>query len=150
MKNKKGVSGIIATVLLILITITAVFLIASFVIPFIRDNLENRNELTCFELGDKAKLVRDKSCYQDTFSPAYTNVWVKMWEADIEKFYLELENSDGNVDYKVEDWSWNHDGEEREFPYNGEIYTRVSIGAIIGEQRCSISDTINLERCPTP
>jgi len=60
--NKKGVSGIVTTVLLILVGITAVALIVAFLIPFIRGNLDESRE--CFNVLGKAEVVVGaNTCY---------------------------------------------------------------------------------------
>jgi flagellin-like protein len=47
--SKRGLSGVVVTALLILITISAIGIIAGFLIPFVRENLEETN---CFEYRD--------------------------------------------------------------------------------------------------
>lgn len=49
MKNKRGVSGVVIEVLLILITIAAVVLIASFVVPFVKDKLQQSTQCLDFK-----------------------------------------------------------------------------------------------------
>ncbi|MBS3091263.1 hypothetical protein J4217_02330 [Candidatus Pacearchaeota archaeon] len=44
--NKRGISGVVITVLLILITISAFFVLANTVVPFVRDNLKKSTECT--------------------------------------------------------------------------------------------------------
>ena len=50
MFNKRGISAVIATVLLILLTITAVAILAGFIVPFVRDSLEGST--ACFDYTD--------------------------------------------------------------------------------------------------
>lgn len=62
MKNKKGVSAVIATVLLIMITIAAVALIAGIIIPFVKNQMEKGK--SCFEATDQLSIVQGKyTCY---------------------------------------------------------------------------------------
>jgi len=55
LNDKKGVSGIVTVVLLILVAITAVALIAAFLIPFIKGSLTESQE--CFEVLGKVDVV---------------------------------------------------------------------------------------------
>ncbi len=48
-KSKKGLSAIVASLLLILITISAVTIVANFIIPFTKDSLESTD---CFKFKD--------------------------------------------------------------------------------------------------
>lgn len=65
LKIKKGVSPIIATVLLIMITIVAVGIIAGFVIPMVKEKLKQGK--SCFELAEYFKIIEsDYSCYTAT------------------------------------------------------------------------------------
>ncbi len=49
MIKKRGISPVIATVLLIVLTISAIVLIAQFLIPFIRDNLKKSSECVPYQ-----------------------------------------------------------------------------------------------------
>jgi len=53
MFNKRGVSAVIATVLLILLTVTAVAILAGFIVPFVRDSLEGST--ACIDYTDYFK-----------------------------------------------------------------------------------------------
>jgi len=55
MINKKGVSAVVATVLIVLITIAAVSIIAGFIIPMVREGLEEGG--SCFDLRDYVKIT---------------------------------------------------------------------------------------------
>ncbi|MBU1136531.1 MAG: hypothetical protein KJ559_03410 [Nanoarchaeota archaeon] len=62
MKNCRAVSGVVVSVLLIVISVAAVGMIASFIIPMIKSNLEEG--ATCFELLDYVSVVNSEyTCY---------------------------------------------------------------------------------------
>lgn len=58
-KNKKGMSEIISTVLIILMTLAAAVLIYSFVVPLVRDNLQRGSE--CLDYQDYFSFVQDQN-----------------------------------------------------------------------------------------
>lgn len=58
MKNKKGISAVIETVLLVLITITAVGILSAVIIPMIRDKLDKSAE--CMKIEEKISIVSDE------------------------------------------------------------------------------------------
>lgn len=49
MRDKKGLSPVVATVLLLLLTVSATVMIAAVVIPFVRDNLNKGTECVGYE-----------------------------------------------------------------------------------------------------
>lgn len=73
MKNKRGVSPVIATVLLVLITFMAVGLIWAFILPMIKEGLEGG--ASCFELRDYAEIV-DSAVYS-CYTSANTSLMIK-------------------------------------------------------------------------
>ena len=64
MNNKKGVSTIVTVVLLILVSITAVALIAAFVVPFIKGSLTESQE--CFSVLGKLEINQNYTCQYKT------------------------------------------------------------------------------------
>jgi flagellin-like protein len=62
--GKRGLSAIVATVLIILITIAAVGIIAGFIVPFVRDSLD---DTSCFQYRDYYSFDDefDYNCYND-------------------------------------------------------------------------------------
>ena len=60
MNNKKGISAIVATVLIILITVAAVTIIWAAIIPMITENLAGSSE--CFAASAALSVVSDYSC----------------------------------------------------------------------------------------
>lgn len=65
-RQKKGVSTVIATVMIIAITIVSVVLLAGFIVPFVRDNLQRGTECvpyqTYFQFEEKFEF--NKSTYK--------------------------------------------------------------------------------------
>ncbi len=66
MNNKKGVSTIVTVVLLILVSITAVALIASFVVPFIKGTLPQTEGGECYSMLGKTDIVAGANTCYDT------------------------------------------------------------------------------------
>jgi len=64
MKNKKGISAIVATVLIILITVAAVTIIWAAIIPMIYTELGGATE--CFDASASLSVISDYSCYDVT------------------------------------------------------------------------------------
>ena len=60
MKNKKGISAIVATVLIILITVAAVTIIWAAIIPMIQNTIEGSQE--CFDASAALSVITDYSC----------------------------------------------------------------------------------------
>ena len=85
-KYKRAVSSVIASVLLILITIAATSVLAFIIIPFVRNSL---NEGTnCFQVIDKIEIINEASCY--TLSPETSKVKVKVGNINLEVHPLDM------------------------------------------------------------
>ncbi len=66
MNNKKGVSTIVTVVLLILVSITAVALIAAFVVPFIKGTLPQTEGGECYSMLGKTDVIAGSNTCYDT------------------------------------------------------------------------------------
>jgi flagellin-like protein len=64
MNNKKGISAIVATVLIILITVAAVTIIWAAIIPMISNELGGATE--CFDASAALTVISDYSCFNET------------------------------------------------------------------------------------
>jgi flagellin-like protein len=64
MKNRKGISAIVATVLIILITVAAVTIIWAAIIPMIQDQIGGSTE--CFAAEAAISVQSDYTCYNAT------------------------------------------------------------------------------------
>ncbi len=64
MNNKKGISAIVATVLIILITVAAVTIIWAAIIPMIQNNIQGSQE--CFDASAALSVTTDFSCVAHT------------------------------------------------------------------------------------
>jgi flagellin-like protein len=64
MNNKKGISAIVATVLIILITVAAVTIIWAAIIPMISNELDGATE--CFDASAALSVITDYSCYNES------------------------------------------------------------------------------------
>ncbi|MFA6023450.1 MAG: archaellin/type IV pilin N-terminal domain-containing protein [Candidatus Pacearchaeota archaeon] len=157
MKNNKGLSEIIATVLLILIAIIAVGILSAVLIPFARENLNKGT--TCFDTIGKITFVSQGSCYNDA-TPKNTSVRVRFWNINISEMYISLESGENVVSYALKEGRTqiavinidpikmpNQDGGERTYTFNNLNSRIAKVGAIIGGERCDISDTIELNGC---
>lgn len=84
MKNKKGVSSVVATIALILLTFSAVVIVGGFVVPFVRDNLESGSE--CFSYRDHFTFEEEfgYNCYNSTAGVKSQWVSIRAGSADDE------------------------------------------------------------------
>lgn len=87
MQNKKAIEPIIATVLLIVITIAAVALIIAFVVPFVQNQLSTAN--LCLK-AQGIQIDPTATCYKPSQEvPGQTDIIVKVdWSGQTEKFTL--------------------------------------------------------------
>ena len=78
MNNKKGISAIVATVLIILITVAAVTIIWAAIIPMISNELGGATE--CFDASAALTVSSDYSCYNATTGNVSIRVANAQWE----------------------------------------------------------------------
>lgn len=159
MQNKKAVSDVVATVLLILVTIAAIALIAAVIIPFVQDNLQNQNEeLDCFDVSSEVSFVTKDSCLSDTD----VNLKVRFGNVETNTIYVLLEDSQGNVERfdlvegeNLDRFTPNpidlpsKGGGEKTYSISrdGKEYKESSVGVIINKKACNVGDTLVLRRC---
>jgi len=168
MKDKRGISDVIATVLIILVTIVAAGTFAAFLIPWIQ---KTTGEATsCFDVQGKISFVQDSSCYFiKEGEESYTKVRVKFGKINISEmnFYVPIDNEVRAIlikegaevsepEYPVKILMIK-DGEkeilglppsngERTYKFKNAVLKSIKVAAVINEKTCDIIDT-DLDRC---
>ncbi|MEK6898517.1 MAG: type IV pilin N-terminal domain-containing protein [Nanoarchaeota archaeon] len=159
---KRGVSPVVATVLLLVITVALISVLAAFVIPFVRNSLDGGSD--CFETINKLTLVgTDYACLDASGTTELTGISVQRGAIDIEGFTLILHNAGSATPYKITE-----DGDlggvikmlgasdnVLNIPAKGGLRTYVATGSfskievapIIGSKSCDVSDSIDLVPC---
>ncbi|HLD98306.1 MAG TPA: hypothetical protein VI815_03190 [Candidatus Nanoarchaeia archaeon] len=152
MIGKRGLSEIIVTILLILLSVVAVTILAVFLIPFVRDNLEKEGD--CLDVLNKIEIVYESSCYSQT----NTSVRVKFKNINVSEIYIVLENETTSENYRLkggESYSYilsgvvlmpSPNGGERSYIFNLP-YKEASVGAVTKSGVCDISDVEKLNEC---
>jgi len=98
--KKRGVSAVIATVLLILLTVAAVALIAGIIIPFVKNELDKSKK--CFSINEQISVVQGNfTCY--TLSS--TKIMIKRTSKDflLQGFMISISSGGSSKVYKIED-----------------------------------------------
>jgi len=162
MKGKRGLSAVVATVLLILLSLAAVSIIAGFVIPFARDSLDEGG--ACFDLlGDLQIADTGYNCYAenpDNQGDYRSGFSVRVENENIIGFRVGLTRSGSSSAYILTDETEESEitkigpgsfipgvGEVRTYFYEG-IIDKVEIAPLtVGENSCDISDSIKLKEC---
>lgn len=141
--SNKGISNLIATVFMILLTISLIAIIAGVIIPFVKNNL-NEEDISCIDAMDKIRIVADGSCY-DAVAPE-SRLRVRFGNVNISKVYVVWENAGDSESIEKDVEAKFLGGGVKTFKISGE-YERASVGALINQKRCAISDNIELLRC---
>lgn len=108
MFNKKGVSAIIATVLLILITIATVTIVWTVVVPMVQDNLGQAESFTdCIYAAEQFQILENENaCYTLNENEITLNIPVKLGGRDFNFYGVQVSSS---VRY---DWNLGGAGED--------------------------------------
>lgn len=171
--EKRGLSTVIASVLLILLTISAVGIVISFVVPFVNKSLENTE---CFEFRDYFKFDDSfgYNCYEESLT---TKSYVLTVRAKADNSSAEnvigfnlrflgegignsvsLKSGESVGDVKI---VGNFGGGNIVIPKSGSRYSALSYNYTIsdnyekaeiyatikGDKICDLSDSIKLKKC---
>jgi len=101
-KKKSAQSQIVATVLLILITIVAAGLIMAFVIPFVKDKLPSQNE-NCLEVISKVRISSGYTCYDSPNNTQSVQIHIDDIRDSIKGFVIELGGPSSKATRALED-----------------------------------------------
>lgn len=172
MQEKRGLSAVIATILLVLLSISAVTIIAAFIIPFVNRGLEGTG---CFEFMEYFKF--DDSfgfnCYEEngginTYIVTVKPQGDKAKAGNIDGFGLRFMREGGSINVEYIDGAEpngeiqmynggnigipSSGGEYSALTYKyidaGSKYTKVEIYPILkGDKICDISDSMKLSGC---
>ncbi len=125
---KKAVSPIVASVLLILITITAAIIIGAFVKNMIQ-NLANKSK-ECGELLGKIHIDREATCYNKTTQEVYVGVALETGSPEIKGLFIALEGGGVRKAFKLIEGNNYTNVKEIDKNYN-EAITIVKPGEIV-------------------
>ena len=161
MYEKKGVSGVIATVLTILLTIVVVGILSAVIIPFTKDNLEDSTN--CDNIAEGLDIVHDESCYDLN----QTNVTIKFGNIKSDEIYIVASSGGNSQSFQLKNnvippsgiddsilpngdaISLPIGGGKRKFVINAR-YEEIEVGSVSNGKRCSIIDDDKLFSCINP
>lgn len=160
--SKKGVSPVVATVLLLVLTIVIAGVVFSVVIPFVNDKLGKSKD--CLDVLDGVEFPESKfNCY-DTGNTGFS---VKLKQEKISGFRVALIGSDGSSDvFNIENGDTGVSGlrmvgptpndiikfpsvgEQRSYVAIGKVYEKAEISPITNSSEvCAVADVIEFEPC---
>ena len=173
MMTKKGVSPIIATILLILISIVAVATIVAFVVPFVKNYLDDSKE--CFNIPEQIS-IKDSSkytCFNNVDNKIGVGVIRSSEDVEIGGFKISIQGTDAagdlqSVVFEIKDGESTTDvsmlttpgvlsvpgkGEERTYVVSlgGSLIKtpeRILVAPISAKgKQCSVADEVELRIC---
>ena len=155
--NKRGVSAVVATVLIILITVAAVTIIWAAVIPLVSDKIDT--QAVCLDAISQLSIIDDG--YTCIESGSEVNVHLKRGAQDFalaDVLFLFAKSGEGETDSKsgVDDMSLTVSefevNEEITLTYSGAVdYEQVQIAPVISvgnnEVTCDVAAKVTLKAC---
>lgn len=96
MKNKKGVSAIVATALILLITVAAITVLWGVVIPMVRDNLQSAQ--ACLNAPNVLEIytTTGMTCYNTSNGRLHVQIGRSAADVDISKINIRPIDAEGN------------------------------------------------------
>ena len=163
---KRGISPVVATVLLLLITIIAVSMIAVFIVPFVKNNLTKSDE--CFAvLEDIGFDDGGYNCVASEGTEDFTGFSIKIDGSEIAGFKVFLFEGGKSEAYEILEGSQVPEirmldgifNNSLEIPTNGGVRTYVAQGAferaeinplLKSGKPCKTTDSIRIRACIDP
>ena len=152
MNNKKGVSAVVATVLIIVITIAAVAIIGTTIIPMLKNKLEEGT--VCLD-ASTALMIENKgyTCYN---AEVDIDVQVSHGAKDVDLVGIQFLISEGGNTASVSETTITNlptpnGAKVMSIPYTSSAPDSVAIAAIVKvgnkETTCEVSPAVTLEAC---
>lgn len=168
LSNKRGLSTIVITVILIALSMAAVIIVWSFVSSMIKNQI-NSSE-SCFGNYDKIKFNKQYTCYEIADGGYNLRFSLSIGNIDVDKIIVAVGSSDSIKSYDISNTEEEIEGLTRYpsnnstlvslppknsgFTYKATGFTgkidSIEIAAIINGNQCEISDSIyEIEICQT-
>lgn len=156
-KTKKGVSAVVATVLIVLITFMAVGLVWGIILPMVKESLSKG--ASCFELRDYVKIIEgDYTCYNTAGGQTKIMMERGMENISIGGFRVSIFAGGSSTTYNVVPGSTEVgmlNGGDVEIPKPGEARTyifnitggKAEIGILLKGEKICAGDSSDIPRC---
>tara|TARA_Y100000310_G_scaffold340182_2_gene435086 strand:- start:4909 stop:5397 length:489 start_codon:yes stop_codon:yes gene_type:complete len=153
MIKKRGLSPVVATVLLILLTIAAITLISSIIVPFVQTNLEESTEC----LAHVNYVEFDNTFSLNCYSGNRHGLSVKVLEEEVERVEFVFKKEGESKRVGLSDLTMYSDGSAAITPGKGEVrtyvydaairYSKVEVYPVIEGEVCTRLDSIEYVIC---
>lgn len=150
LNNKKGISGIITTVFIILLTVAAVGIIAAVLISFTRNSL---NESTrCMDVKDEITIIAEGSCYNNgngiNPNTKNTSIQIRFGKVNVTKIYIGLEKN-GNTETNEISYPElpTPNGGRKTYTFTNINSSFANVGAFVQDKKCEPSYSAEIMRC---
>ena len=147
-KNKKAISAVVATVLIILITVAAVTIIWAAIIPMINDQLNKGT--VCLDAMSALTIKGEYTCYDG--ADLHLQVSYGSKDVNLEGIQVLIEDGAGNVDSSNTITADLPDpNENKVFPITIGAATSVAIAPVVtvgsGSETCDASAYVEVSSC---
>jgi flagellin-like protein len=160
-RNSKAVSEIITVLLLILLTVALFSIIAVFVIPYVRDSLDNSK--LCYDTLGKVEITNDvTTCFNRSNNE--TGISIKRGDVEISGILVGLKAQGSSKSFRifperyeevrmfVKDYNETLElpgkNEERTYVFNpGFKVEKAVVAPIVGDKTCKESEEVRILSC---
>lgn len=161
MKNKKGLSSVIATVLLVLLTLAAAAIVIAVVVPFVRDNLSESTRCASytkyftFEENSEFNCIKDEtqaliSVRAESVERGANGSRIRQLNDSVTGFSLGFENESASIGITIPspETRMLNFSQMVKIPLPGEVKT-YNLTLNKGFKRVEIHPRVNGKICPT-
>lgn len=157
--NKKALSTVVASVIMILLVVSAVFIVGTYATKILRDNIESSEN--CMGVSEKVLLDKKQTCYN--LSARELNLFIEVKDIEIDELLVSIADNSKSKTFTIKKESTQVDNVlnyEREDSIkipsknSGELFiidleeegiakpTDIKIAPKVGKTTCDISDRI--------
>jgi len=151
-KNKKGISGVITTIILIAIVLVLVGIIYSVIIPMVRKNIEHATACSPDIIG-KISLNKLNTCYEEVVENGVVTrrimkVSVEIEDIDYDKILVYISKGGDSITKEIKDQAQNS-GKTYLYSYTNAKPDTIKLVPVIKGEQCQVVDSINeVATCP--
>ena len=148
--NKRSLSTVVASLLMVLLVVVAVGIVSQIIIPMVREDLSSAG--SCLDAMGNVEINKEYTCFDLSASDIKISIETKKIKVDgfVISYYMEGNSKSTTID--AENYELPGENEARLYPLImplGFIPEIVKVAPIVNGEICNEMDQLILSPCPT-